>query len=211
MIIFHLSTRGYLSMKEARGKYGGNFMGTMVSIGCLICFFFFVFISNLCFVIGWSQLVPSCTYTPLSFYSTVGETVEIGNFDPKIATFWIDSGNIYNFCVHICVGVYNFSWCSNFILAAFQANWKVFSLKAEVLRYFLILFYFFGQTRNRAGSRTNEPRSRPWREVEFLDISKDRGVMMMGWWETDAWISFSVRACDKNLVKQWQNTQKEKG
>jgi len=25
-------------------------------------------------------------------YGTVGETVEIGNFDPKIATFWIDFG-----------------------------------------------------------------------------------------------------------------------
>ena len=24
---------------------------------------------------------------------TVGETVEVGNFDPKIATFWIDLGN----------------------------------------------------------------------------------------------------------------------
>lgn len=26
-------------------------------------------------------------------FLAAGETVEIGNFDPKIATFWIDSGN----------------------------------------------------------------------------------------------------------------------
>ncbi|RXH95617.1 hypothetical protein DVH24_008117 [Malus domestica] len=26
------------------------------------------------------------------FGDNVGETIEIGNFDPKIATFWIDSG-----------------------------------------------------------------------------------------------------------------------
>lgn len=25
-------------------------------------------------------------------YLAVGETIEVGNFDPKIATFWIDSG-----------------------------------------------------------------------------------------------------------------------
>lgn len=30
--------------------------------------------------------------TNLYFLLTVGETVEIGNFNPKVATFWIDSG-----------------------------------------------------------------------------------------------------------------------
>lgn len=141
---------------------------------CLILFY------TLCFVIGWCQLVPFLYFTPLSFYSTVGETVEVGNFDPKIATFWIDSGNIYNFCFRTCTGVCNSSWYANFILASLQVNWKVFSLKAEALRYFLCMFYFFSQTRNRSGSTTNEPRTCPWTEVQFSDISKDRRVMIMG-------------------------------
>lgn len=34
----------------------------------------------------------------LNFHWTVGETVEIGNFDPKIATFWIESGNGLFYC-----------------------------------------------------------------------------------------------------------------
>jgi hypothetical protein len=28
------------------------------------------------------------------FFCTVGETIEIGDFDPKIATFWIESGSV---------------------------------------------------------------------------------------------------------------------
>lgn len=35
------------------------------------------------------------------FKLTVGETVEIGNFDPKIAIFWIDSGTVLITCPSI--------------------------------------------------------------------------------------------------------------
>ncbi|GMN31927.1 hypothetical protein TIFTF001_003461 [Ficus carica] len=63
--IFPTSTRGYSNMKEAPGKYGGNFLETMVRLH----------------------------YDNFASYA-FGETVEVGNFDPKIATFWIDSGKL---------------------------------------------------------------------------------------------------------------------
>lgn len=48
---------------------------------------------------------------------TVGDTIEVGNFDPKIATFWLDSGNHMFNCfishlnqrlLHLFVGLLSF-------------------------------------------------------------------------------------------------------
>ena len=74
----------------------------------------------------------------------VGETIQVGNFDPKIATFWIDSGNAFCFCCllsHILLSL-TFSWMlfAERWFTPPQANWKEFSLKVEVLRYDLNLF-----------------------------------------------------------------------
>lgn len=82
-IIFHTSTQGCLNTKGALGKYGGNFLGIVVK-----CFLFPPKCMEFCLhyiIMSSDSLIPRFT---------VGETVEIGNFDPKIATFWIDSGNI---------------------------------------------------------------------------------------------------------------------
>lgn len=77
-------------MKEAPGKYGGNFLETMVRLH------YDNFASYACtFVIGSSSVNATFRLaTNLIHFYTVGETIEVGNFDPKIATFWIDSGNV---------------------------------------------------------------------------------------------------------------------
>lgn len=79
-----------------------------------LCFPFFYFIP--CFLL-------------LIFLWRVGETVEVGNFDPKIATFWIESGNgffllslqapcvwiiseLVGRCLHACI-------CVNLLVHAF--------------------------------------------------------------------------------------------
>lgn len=60
-------------MKEARGKYGGSFMGTMVRY-----WMFDFFISNLCFVIGLSQLAPSCTSHHYHFIQQLERRLKLG-------------------------------------------------------------------------------------------------------------------------------------
>lgn len=42
-----------------------------------------------------------------SLLLAVGETIQVGNFDPKIATFWIDSGKM-----HFVFAAYCLIFCS---------------------------------------------------------------------------------------------------
>lgn len=66
-------------MKAAQEKFGGSFMGIMVNIVTTQS-------SN------YSNSISTVSNPLNDSYWPVGETVEVGNFDPKIATFWIDSG-----------------------------------------------------------------------------------------------------------------------
>jgi len=92
MIIFHIFTQGYLSMKVAQEKYGGNFLGIMVRI-CNACI---VALNISFFFLDKWRFRNFFLYSTFYFYFfwTVGETIEIGDFDPKIATFWIESGSV---------------------------------------------------------------------------------------------------------------------
>lgn len=82
-------------MKEALEKYGGSSLETTVNISSK-----YIRLPGLFFVslFLFHPIFPLL----LIFFWTVGETVEVGNFDPKIATFWIESGNGF-FTVPPCV------------------------------------------------------------------------------------------------------------
>ena len=71
-------------MKGAQGKFGGSFSETMVKIN----------FNNISLPHFFTKFQPLIVLN-VDFALAVGETVEIGNFDPKIATFWIESGNCF--------------------------------------------------------------------------------------------------------------------
>lgn len=82
--IFRIFTREFLSMKGALGKYGGSSLVTTVSM--YICMHPIAGSKFSTFICNFSN-------TEIFYSCPVGEAIEVGNFNPKIATFWIDSGN----------------------------------------------------------------------------------------------------------------------
>lgn len=81
----------------------------------------------------------------LIFLWTVGETVEIGNFDPKIATFWIESGNGFIFyffkfpffCLDMWVLCELMGWCLNASCVSLNAYMCLFDLWIAVAKNFI--------------------------------------------------------------------------
>lgn len=132
MITFHISTQEFLSTKGLRGKFGGNFMGITVRQSIIL-----IPIIQLKKEIWPDHYIEYCCMM-FHWLGTVGDTIEVGNFDPKIATFWLDSGNHMFNCfishlnqrlLHLFVGLLSF-------LNQQIIDWKVYSSRAVVLRYF---------------------------------------------------------------------------
>lgn len=79
MIIYPSFTPEFLSTLGLKGKFGGSFMETTVNsyyLMIIYCSYSFHTISELVWFL----------------FSTVGEVVEVGDFSPKYAAFWIESG-----------------------------------------------------------------------------------------------------------------------